>query len=313
MVLNSLESVHFIGVGGAGMSAIAWVLLKRGVRVSGSDLSPSHQVVKVAESRNAYGIGRSERVGRLACEIAHRLSLPAETCAQLQLAGELHDIGGNARVGLGALVVAEADESDGSFLLMRPDLAVVTNVEADHLDHWKTYDALAQGYLDFLSRVPKGGKAVVCLDGPGGRDLAARYSGETITYALEPTEAQWQARNLRVQPDATRYECFHGGECLGEVALAVPGRHNAANSLAAIAVAMEQGVEFDGCRRTLAEYHGAARRWQKIGERAGVTVIDDYAHHPTEIAATLAAARAARPDGAGRIVCVFQPHRYTRP
>jgi len=366
LLSNKIQSVHFIGIGGAGMSAIAKVLLKHGYHVSGSDLEQNSYTTRLAEAgarifrgHAAANLGSADlavvssavppdNVERMAAvergiavwqrarmlaaimDTGHSIAIAGAhgkttTTSMIGLAlvragldptvvvgGELNDFGGNARVGQGALVVAEADESDGSFLLMRPDLAVVTNVEADHLDYWKTFEALLQGYVEFVGRLKPGGKAVVCVDGSGGRETLVRCGRDALTYGLAPTEAEWQARAIEVRPEATRFECFHKGKPLGEVSLAVPGRHNVANALAALAVAAEHGVDFAMTRQVLSEYRGVERRWQLVGAEGGVTVVDDYAHHPTEIAATLAAARSCQGQGGGRIVCIFQPHRYSR-
>ncbi|OPZ22471.1 MAG: UDP-N-acetylmuramate--L-alanine ligase [candidate division BRC1 bacterium ADurb.BinA364] len=225
--------------------------------------------------------------------------------------GELNDFGGNAHVGMGKIVVAEADESDGSFLLMNPDCAIVTNVEADHLDHWGTYELLRQGYADFLGGLAPDGLAIVCFDSPGAREAAQMAGRKTISYGLQAEDAQWRAEDIELGAEGSRFTVIREGRELGQARLTVPGRHNVSNSLAAFAAAAEQGIAFEQASQIMPGYRGALRRWQTVGSAAGVTVIDDYAHHPTEIAATLSAARSCR-QGQGRVVCVFQPHRYSR-
>jgi UDP-N-acetylmuramate--alanine ligase len=213
-----------------------------------------------------------------------------------------------ARLGGGPFLVAEADESDGSFLHLSPVIAVVTNVEAEHLDHHGSMDALEDAFAAFLERLPFWGAAVLCLDDPGVQRLLARVSRRRITYGLL-AQADWVASEVRTDGAGMSFAVRRKGETLGSVSLPLPGRHNVANALAALAVADEVEVPFAVAAGALASFRGVERRFETKGVAAGVRVVDDYGHHPSEVRATLAAARGVHP---GRIVVVFQPHRYTR-
>jgi len=213
-----------------------------------------------------------------------------------------------ARLGSGAFLVAEADESDGSFLHLSPVLAVVTNVEAEHLDHHGSVEALEDAFAAFLERLPFWGAAVLCLDDPGVQRLLARVSRRRITYGLL-AQADWVASEVRADGAGMAFAVRRKGQALGRVTLPLPGRHNVANALAALAVAQEVEVPFAVAAGALASFRGVERRFETKGVAAGVRVVDDYGHHPSEVRATLAAARGVH---AGRLVVVFQPHRYTR-
>jgi UDP-N-acetylmuramate--alanine ligase len=213
-----------------------------------------------------------------------------------------------ARLGNGPFLVAEADESDGSFLHLAPVIAVVTNVEAEHLDHHGSLEALEDAFAAFLERLPFWGAAVLCLDDPGVQRILARVSRRRITYGLL-AQADWVASEVRTDGAGMAFAVRRQGEALGAVSLPLPGRHNVANALAALAVADEVEVPFAVAAEALASFRGVERRFETKGVVAGVRVVDDYGHHPSEVRATLAAARGVH---AGRIVVVFQPHRYTR-
>jgi UDP-N-acetylmuramate--alanine ligase len=213
-----------------------------------------------------------------------------------------------ARLGRGELMVAEADESDGSFLRLAPVLAVVTNIEPEHLDHWGSEAALHDGFADFANKVPFFGAAILCLDDPGVQQILPRLTRRAITYGFS-VQAEWVAGEPRPHGSGMRFQVRWHGEALGEVQLPLPGRHNVQNALATLAVAREAGVSFDAAAAALEAFGGVERRFEVLGSAAGVRVVDDYGHHPTEIRATLAAARDIHP---GRIVVVFQPHRYSR-
>jgi UDP-N-acetylmuramate--alanine ligase len=213
-----------------------------------------------------------------------------------------------ARLGSGSFLVAEADESDGSFLHLAPVIAVVTNVEAEHLDHHGSVAALEDAFGAFLERLPFWGAAVLCLDDPGVQRLLARVGRRRITYGLL-AQADWVAAEVRTDGGGMRFAVRRHGEALGSVSLPLAGRHNVANALAALAVADEVEVPFAVAADALASFRGVERRFETKGVAAGVRVVDDYGHHPTEVRATLAAARGVH---TGRIVVVFQPHRYTR-
>jgi UDP-N-acetylmuramate--alanine ligase len=213
-----------------------------------------------------------------------------------------------ARLGAGPFLVAEADESDGSFLHLSPVIAVVTNVEAEHLDHHGSVEALEDAFAAFLGRLPFWGTAVLCLDDPGVQRLLARAARRRVTYGLS-AQADWVASELAPEGGGMRFAVRRAGEALGRVRLPLAGRHNVVNALAALAVAHEVEVPFPVAAEALASFRGVERRFETKGIVAGVRVVDDYGHHPTELRATLAAARSVH---AGRIVAVFQPHRYTR-
>ncbi len=231
------------------------------------------------------------------------------------IGGRLNSIGAHARLGDGDYLVAEADESDASFLLLQPLIAVVTNIDADHMDTYEgDYERLRHAFLEFLHRLPFFGHAVLCLDNPTVRELIPSVAKPVVTYGID-TDADWRAENIRHQGVRTLFRATHK-ESAGslEITLNLPGRHNVLNALAAIAVARELGVSEASVCSGLSGFQGIARRFQSFGDLqtpAGeVTLVDDYAHHPTEIAATLQAARASWPKR--RLVAVFQPHRFTR-
>ncbi len=356
------QQFHFIGIGGAGMSAIASVLLARGLRVTGSDAKASAATARLTAAGATIFIGHdganvpdhcavvlstaikpdnpewqaakakalpvfhrsdlmaalvNERTG-IAVAGAHgkttttamlaAVFLQAELAPTVLIGGDVTAMGGNACNGDGAFVITEADESDGSFLKLRPKYAVVTNIEDDHLDHYGSMDGVREAFRTFLSYLQPGGKAVLCADQAEARQLAAAYPEHSVTYGTAD-DADWQARNIRFDGMHTTYEIWYDGRLVSEVHLAVPGSHNVLNSLAAIVLAHYAGVEMATAVRALAAFCGVHRRFELKGEAQGIRVIDDYAHHPTEVAATLAAARLVAPK---RIVCVFQPHRFSR-
>jgi UDP-N-acetylmuramate--alanine ligase len=214
-----------------------------------------------------------------------------------------------ARLGRGDLLVAEADESDGSFLRLAPVIAVVTNIDPEHLDHYGSFEAVQDAFVAFANRVPFWGVAVLCLDHPGVQAVLPRMSRRTTTYGFA-SQADLRAVDVAFAGGGMRFGVRRrGGEALGEVHLRLPGRHNVQNALATLAVALELEVPFARAAEALASFVGIERRFETKGTARGVRVVDDYGHHPAEIRATLAAARAVHP---GRIVVVFQPHRYTR-
>jgi UDP-N-acetylmuramate--alanine ligase len=225
------------------------------------------------------------------------------------IGGELKDIGGNAKLGGGEYLVAEADESDGSFLKLDPFIEIITNIEDDHLDYYKSVKNIEAAFSKFISKVPAEGLAVVCLDDPRVRELLSSYNGPLKTYALEHPEADYTGRNLHIEGELTIGEVYFQNSYLGELELQVPGRHNFLNALAVVAVGRFIGLPFEGIAEALKIFRGAGRRFQLTGEVNGIKVIDDYAHHPSEIKATLKAAGQLK---TGRLVAVFQPHRYTR-
>ncbi len=356
------QQIHFVGVGGAGMSGIAEILLNLGYRVTGSELKRNDAVerlerlgAKVAvghEAANVEGahvVVYSSAVSRdnIEVQVARQRGIPviprAEMLAELMrlkygiavagthgkttttsmigavlaearldptivVGGRVSSFDSNARLGQGEYLVAEADESDGSFLKLTPTIAVVTTIDAEHLDHYGSLERIREAFATFVSKVPFYGSAVLCLDQPNIQMLMPQVSKRIITYGLE-SGADLVARRLRLSGMTSRFEVFHRGGALGECTLSVPGSHNVANALAAIGVGLDLEIPFATIQRGLAGFAGVQRRFEILGQVGRVTVVDDYGHHPTEIRATLAAARGLH---SGRLVVVFQPHRYTR-
>jgi UDP-N-acetylmuramate--alanine ligase len=222
--------------------------------------------------------------------------------------GKVNAFGSNAKLGQGEYMVVEADESDGSFLHFSPTIAVVTNIDPEHLDHWGTAAALRQGFLDFVNRVPFYGLAILCLDHPTVQSIVPEVGKRFVTYGEAP-EADYRAADILVRGPRVSFEAFRRGEPLGRFELGMVGRHNALNALSVVALADEMGIPVETTRQGLASFAGVQRRFTVKGEVGGVTVVDDYGHHPAEVRATLHGAREAF---GRRIVCVFQPHRYTR-
>ncbi len=223
--------------------------------------------------------------------------------------GRILDAGSGAISGLGDYMVAEADESDGSFLRLMPAVAVVTNIDREHIQHFGTMAALEAAFLEFVDRVPFYGAAILCVDDPAVARLAGRAARRVRTYGLS-AGAEVQAAEVTASGTTVRYTTLVGGRRVGDIVLGMPGRHNIQNSLAAVAVGLEFGLPFAVVRDGLAQFGGVSRRFEVRGEHGGTILVDDYGHHPTEVAAVLATARATWPDH--RLVCVFQPHRYTR-
>jgi UDP-N-acetylmuramate--alanine ligase len=223
--------------------------------------------------------------------------------------GRVHFLGAHARLGRSEYLVCEADEYDRSFLALSPVLAVLTTVEAEHLDTYGTVEAMEEAFVTFAGRVPFYGAVIACLDDPGVRRLLPRLSRRVVTYGQSP-QAEVHARAVSVGPDGSRCRVVHAGAELGELVVPLPGRHNLANALGALTAAGEVGVSFADATHAIAQFTGVARRFERKGQRDGVRLIDDYAHHPSELAATLQAARVCFPDA--RLVVAFQPHLYSR-
>jgi len=222
--------------------------------------------------------------------------------------GRVHGLGTNARLGRGEFLVAEADESDGSFLKLTPTIAVVTTIDAEHLDYYADLDTIRTAFLAFVNKVPFYGSAVLCLDQPNIQQLIPSIEKRVITYGIE-SGADVTARRLTFSGMQSQFEVMNRGKILGQVGIQVPGRHNVLNALAAVAVGLDLEVPFERIQQALAGFAGVQRRFQVKGEAGGVLVVDDYGHHPAEIRATLAAAKAGFDR---RVITVFQPHRYTR-
>ncbi|MCL1816137.1 MAG: UDP-N-acetylmuramate--L-alanine ligase [Clostridiales bacterium] len=218
-------------------------------------------------------------------------------------------IGGNAKAGDGPYLVAEADESDGTFLLLKPEMAVVTNIECDHIDYYSDLEQVKQAFAQYLRQLPPQGFAVVCSDCPQIRELMGSIPGRYITYGLQ-WPANYTAFAIRHSLAGVAADIYKNGALLGRLSLKIPGEHNVTNALAAVAIGQELGLSFSDIADALISFNGTGRRFEVLGQASGVTVVDDYAHHPTELAATISAAR----DMASfkRIIAVFQPHRYSR-
>ena len=222
--------------------------------------------------------------------------------------GKVNSLGSNARLGKSDLMVVEADESDGSFLKLTPALAVVTNIDPEHLDHYGSLERLRAAFLEFVNRVPFYGLAAICLDHPNVQALIPDIEKRFVTYGFS-AQADYRATDVRLDGHRTVFQAFRRTEPLGEFALPMVGRHNAQNALAAIAIADELGVDMASIRASLAEFGGVQRRFTVRGEERGVLVVDDYGHHPSEIRATLAGAKQAF---GRRLIVAFEPHRYSR-
>lgn len=227
------------------------------------------------------------------------------------IGGRLNNLGSHARPGEGEWIVAEADESDASFLCLTPVMAVITNIDDDHLDHYRTTDRLHAAFAEFARKVPFYGAVVACADDPGVRRLLPEIGRRTVTYGVSPG-ATLRAESMELTGAGSRCAVSFEGKAIGEMKLTVPGRHNVLNAMAALAVGLELDVPFDRAARALASYTGVARRLQLKGEAAGVRVYDDYGHHPTEIRVTAEAARLLVNGSGGRVWILFQPHRYSR-
>jgi UDP-N-acetylmuramate--alanine ligase len=362
-----MRAVHLIGIGGAGMSGLARVLLARGARVSGSDQAESavtralsaegitvrigHDAAHVgdvdrviysaavaadnpelceAERRGIPRVRRDRALGELmagslgiAVAGTHGKTTTTGMCASIFLqagedptiliGGDLPAIGGNARAGRGPVLIAEACEAYDSFLELSPRIAIVTNVEADHLDYHGSLEGVVRAFSRFVERIAPGGCAVLNADDPHTPRLLEALRCRAVLFALDPapekrTASAYVATEVREREARPSFVLHREGERLGEVRLSVPGRHNVANALAAGAAAIEAGVPFRAVQEGLAAFTGTGRRFETLGEARGVRVIDDYAHHPTEVRATLAAAAVlGRP-----ITAVFQPHLFSR-
>jgi UDP-N-acetylmuramate--alanine ligase len=371
-VLGKTRHVHFVGIGGIGMSGIAELLKNLGYAVSGSDekrsvvtdrlaslgitVSIGHQSANVGDS-DVVVVSSAVRTSNPEVAEAKRRQVPviprAEMLAELMrlrfsiavagahgkttttsmialvleragldptavIGGRLSAFGSNARLGRGELMVAEADESDRSFLKLFPTIAVMTNIDYEHLENYGGFDDLKQAFVDFANKVPFYGSVVLCLDDPHLSSVMPKLARRVVTYGLEAADADVTATDIHLAPlsvTATvkrRARRADDGSktlaTLGDLTLNVPGRHNLQNALAAIAVGTELGLSFDRVAAGLRDFQGAERRFEVRGEPKGILIVDDYGHHPTEIAAVLAAARTL----SRRTIVVFQPHRYTR-
>lgn len=360
-----LGPIHFVGIGGIGMSGIAEVLMTLGYRVQGSDAKASRITDRLAalgatvfEGQRAENIGEAAvvvissaiKAGNPELEEARRRKLPvvrrAEMLAELMRlrsniaiagthgktttttmvatlldkggfdptvinGGVIHAYGSNARAGAGEWMVVEADESDGSFNRLPATIAIVTNIDPEHMEHWGTFDALRKGFLDFVSNIPFYGLAVCCTDHPEVQALVGRLTDRRVVTFGFNAQADVRAQNLTYENGVAHFDIALQSEdtVIEGCTLPMPGDHNVSNALASVAVARHLGMKKDEIREALAGFAGVNRRFTRVGEVNGVTIIDDYGHHPVEIAAVLKAARQATK---GRIIAIHQPHRYTR-
>jgi UDP-N-acetylmuramate--alanine ligase len=364
-MLNRMMKLHFVGIGGSGMSGIAEVLLTMGYPVSGSDKVDSEAVGRLRKLGafvtighaagnigDAEGVVVSNAVPETNPEVAEarRRKIPVIPRAQMLnelmrlkygvciagthgkttttsmtalalaeggldptivIGGVLDALGGsNARLGKGDYFVVEACEAFASFLQLNPAVAVVTNIDNDHLDHYQNMDNLRDAFVRFINRLPFYGFALVCGDDPGVQEILGRLVRRVITYGFGERN-DIIVRIKESGPQGSRFKLVRGGLILGEARVGLPGRHNALNAAAAMGVALELGIAFEHAARGLDKFTGVHRRFQIKGEARGVRVVDDYAHHPTELRATLQAAREAM-EGKGRLIVAFQPHLYTR-
>jgi len=357
--------IHFVGIGGIGMSGIAEVLLNHGYTVQGSDLKTSKITERLVENgahvfegqraENLEGaevvvISSAIKPGNPELDEARRLGLPvvrrAEMLAELMRlksniaiagthgktttttmmaellvagnfdptvinGGVIHAYGSNARMGQGEWMVVEADESDGTFNRLPATIAIVTNIDPEHMEHWGDFDTLRQGFLDFVSNIPFYGLAVCCTDHPEVQTLVGKITDRrVVTYGFN-AQADVRAVNLTYKAGVAHFDIALQSEDLviEGCTLPMPGDHNVSNALSAVAVARHLGMKGEEIRAALAAFGGVNRRFTKVGEVGGVTIIDDYGHHPVEIAAVLKAARQATE---GRVIAVHQPHRYSR-
>ena len=358
------KHIHFVGIGGIGMSGIAELLINLDYTVSGSDMKvspvtarisnlggtifPDHKADNIegadvvvyssavpqdnpevveARERNIPVIPRAEMLAELmrlkygiAVAGAHGKTTTTSMVASILMHGNLDptvviggrlDIwgGSNAKLGQGDILVAESDESDGSFLTLSPTIAVVTNIDLEHVDHYGDMDTIRSTFVDFINKIPFYGTAILCLDNEEIQNIMPLLKKPYLTYGMT-SQADIQAKDIRQGTFQTEYEVFFNDASLGQVVVGMPGSHNILNSLAAIAVGLELEIGIEDIKKGLKDLGGLERRFQIKGEKSGILVMDDYGHHPTEIMATLETAKTCWPDR--RLVVLFQPHRYSR-
>lgn len=365
-MFRHVKNIHFIGIGGIGMSGIAEVLCNLNFVVSGSDLKRSKNTdrletlfgVKIYEGHAAENVGDAEVVVYSSAVkddnpevvIAREKAIPviprAEMLAELMtlkpyavaiagthgkttttsmvatvlgyagvdpttvVGGVVDTLGSNARLGKSDWFVTEADESDRSFLMLYPTIAVVTNIDKEHMESYKGMEDVVQCFTDFVNKVPFYGACILCLDDPNVQLIIPKIKRRRVTYGLT-AQADVSAQDIRYSESfGSTFRVFHGSEELGEISMPVPGKHNVYNALAATAVALELEVPFEKIAEAFGGFRNANRRFQFKGEAKGISVVDDYGHHPTEILATLSAAKNG--SGGRRTVVIFQPHRYSR-
>jgi UDP-N-acetylmuramate--alanine ligase len=365
-MFSSIKKIHFVGIGGIGMSGIAEILLTEGFAVSGSDrllsevtehlgalgakICEGHRAENVASDVDAlvyssavaldnpevveaqrrkipiirraemlaevmrlkYGIGIAGTHGKTTTtSMASLILMEGGFDPTVIVGGRLHGLGGtNARLGKGDFIVVEADEFDRSFLSITPTIAVLTTLETDHLDCYRDLEDIKNAFVQFANKVPFYGFVVLCLDEPALQDIMRQLGKKKlIGYGLNP-QADVQAVDMIHKNNTVTFTVVRDGKELGQVLLQIPGKHNVQNALAAITVGLELGVPFEKVKAGIEKFTGVYRRWEKKGEVNGITLYDDYAHHPTECKATLAGVKAGWRRN--RVVCVFQPHLYSR-
>lgn len=362
-MLENIRKLHFVGIGGVGMSAIAEVMLDKGYEISGSDLSESEVVQKLrakgaviykghaaanVEGKDAIVLSSAihqdnpelVQAKKLGLKIFHRSDILAfllnaakgiavagahgktTTSSMISvvlehagvdptilIGGFVDYLNGNAKLGKSDYLVAEADESDGSFLKFYPHIAVVTNIEDDHMDHYGSMENIIKAFIQFVQNLDKeNGLAVLCFDNENIRNIAPQLDRRYISYALEH-EADYTAADIVADGPQTTFSVVYKGEKLGAVTLNIPGRHNVLNALATIAVCHKLGLSIEAIAAGFAVFTGTKRRFQTKFRNDDVWIVDDYAHHPTEIQTTIKAAKQTEPK---RLIVAFQPHRYTR-
>ena len=357
-----VRRIHFVGIGGVGMSGIAEVLNNLGYEVSGSDARSTEITRRLADAGIRVFEGHAARHAEGANVVVVSSAVPADnpeaawarkhgvpvvlraqmlaelgrmkktvtvagshgkttTTSMVSMAlreagaeptmiigGQLKNIKSNAKLGVGEYLVAEADESDGSFLHLTPLVAVVTNIDDDHMDHYGTMGNLKDAFAAHLAKLPFYGGAVLCADDENLMSIRGRIERPIVTFGYA-AGADWRPSNLRLGKDGSDFDVVHRGKRVGGLSLRVPGKHNVSNALGALAAGRFLGFDLQRLLKGLSEFRGVGRRLDRLGEANGVEFVDDYGHHPTEIRATLAAARLWKPK---RLVAVFQPHRYTR-
>lgn len=357
-------AVHFVGIGGIGMSGIAEILLTLGFNVSGSDLSESNNVKKLRklganiyighESSNVDGksiVVHTSAVDEKNPEVARavELGLPimrrAEMLAELMrlrkgvavagthgkttttsflattleesslnptyvIGGVVENLKGHARMNDGEFLVAEADESDGSFLLLNPVMSIVTNIDMDHMDFYKTEENLLNSFANFCNKIPFYGVCSLNIHDENIRKIKHLIKRPSVYFGIEDDEAGYVAKNVTYSENGSAYTLYFEGEEQTRISISLPGEHNVLNSLAAISMAHRLGLDFDKIATGISKFRSVGRRLEKLFEKETYEVIDDYAHHPTEISTTLKALRKTRPDN--KIVVIFEPHRYSR-
>ncbi len=358
------KQIHFVGIGGIGMSGIAELLINLGYKVSGSDLngsaitnnlarlggvihighngewvgdadvvvtssaiSPDNPEVLVAREQNIPVIQRAEMLAELmrlkkfgiaiagshgktsTTSMVSWLLAKAGLDPTIVVGGKVDALGGNAKLGEGEFLVAEADESDGSFLKLSPVIEVVTNIDLEHLDYYRDIEHIKASFLEFIDKVPFYGAVILCLDDPNISEILPKIGKRIISYGLT-SQSDIYGENIYFLDGKVHFTVKRAGEVLGEIHVAPPGRHNVYNALATVCIGLELEVPFEVIGEALKSFEGVQRRMQLKGEVDGITVVDDYGHHPTEILATLGAIKEAWPEK--RLVVLFQPHRYSR-